>query len=68
MSDYIVPVGASLLPHVGGFLGGYVTKNNIKTWYEVSRYFNKEKQRLTHEQFQNTIRKIIANRGKNDTL
>ena len=39
MSDYIVPVGASLLPHVGGFLGGYVTKNNIKTWYEVSRYF-----------------------------
>ena len=34
MSDYIVPVGASLLPHVGGFFGGYVTKNNIKTWYE----------------------------------
>ncbi|CAF1144168.1 unnamed protein product [Rotaria sp. Silwood1] len=27
-------IGLTILPHLGGFLGGYITKNNIKDWYE----------------------------------
>lgn len=33
MSDYLKPIGFTLLPHIGGFLGGFVTKKNISTWY-----------------------------------
>ena len=37
MSDYIRPIGTCFLPSIGGILGGFVTKNNMKTWYEVGR-------------------------------
>merc|ERR1719458_935025 len=28
-------IGLTALPYLGGFAGGFVTKNNIKTWYEL---------------------------------
>ncbi|XP_063402911.1 translocator protein-like isoform X1 [Mytilus trossulus] len=34
MSEYIAPVGATLLPHIGGVLGGFVSRKNMKTWFE----------------------------------
>ncbi|KAK3098514.1 hypothetical protein FSP39_020237 [Pinctada imbricata] len=34
MSDYVEPVVASLIPHIGGILGSFVSRSNIKTWYE----------------------------------
>ena len=27
-------IGATLLPYVGGFAGSFITKSNIKNWYE----------------------------------
>ncbi|CAF2679847.1 unnamed protein product [Rotaria sp. Silwood2] len=27
-------IGLTFLPHLGGFLGGYITRKNIKDWYE----------------------------------
>ncbi|XP_060083941.1 translocator protein-like [Ylistrum balloti] len=38
MSDYVRIAGAVLLPHVGGVLGGLVTKNNIPTWFEHLKF------------------------------
>uniref|UniRef100_A0A0B6YXR4 TspO/MBR-related protein n=1 Tax=Arion vulgaris TaxID=1028688 RepID=A0A0B6YXR4_9EUPU len=34
MSDYVAPVAAVLLPNVGGIIGSFFTRRNIKTWYE----------------------------------
>ncbi|RUS84024.1 hypothetical protein EGW08_008202 [Elysia chlorotica] len=34
MSDYMKPAAAVILPFVGGFAGGIVTRKNIPTWYE----------------------------------
>ena len=28
------PTAACLLPHLGGILGGFITRKNIKNWYE----------------------------------
>ena len=35
MSDYIKPVAGALIPHIGGILGSFVSRSNIKSWYEV---------------------------------
>ncbi|CAG5127035.1 unnamed protein product [Candidula unifasciata] len=34
MSDYVRPLAMILLPNLGGFVGGFITRRNIKTWYE----------------------------------
>jgi hypothetical protein len=30
----LIGVGLTLLPHIGGFLGAIISKNNIKSFYE----------------------------------
>ena len=32
--EYLKPTAACLLPHLGGILGGFITRKNIKNWYE----------------------------------
>uniref|UniRef100_A0A2C9K612 Translocator protein n=1 Tax=Biomphalaria glabrata TaxID=6526 RepID=A0A2C9K612_BIOGL len=34
MSDYLAPAAAIILPNIGGLAAGYITRGNIKTWYE----------------------------------
>ena len=29
--------GSVLLPNLGGFLGGYITRSQIKTWYDKGK-------------------------------
>lgn len=43
MANYLKPVAAILLPNVGGFFGGFVTRPETRpqepgkiTWYQVS--------------------------------
>lgn len=28
-------LGMTVLPHTGGFLGGLITRNEVKTWYKT---------------------------------
>lgn len=30
----VAMAGAIILPNIGGWVGGIITKNNIKSWYE----------------------------------
>lgn len=39
MSDYVAPVTAILLPHLGAVAGGIFARRNLDVWYEVSREF-----------------------------
>ena len=32
-------VGLTILPNVGGILGGLITKQQVPTWYKVMRNF-----------------------------
>jgi hypothetical protein len=29
-------IGLTVLPHIGGFAGGLITRKQIKTWFEVN--------------------------------
>ncbi|KAG8538694.1 hypothetical protein GDO81_022199 [Engystomops pustulosus] len=33
MSSWAPAIGLTLLPHVGGILGGLITRKEVKTWY-----------------------------------
>lgn len=33
MPSWVPAVGLTLLPHVGGILGGLITRKEVKTWY-----------------------------------
>ncbi|XP_078000461.1 translocator protein-like [Glandiceps talaboti] len=35
MSDWLPTAGAIILPNIGGILGGFITKNEISTWYKT---------------------------------
>lgn len=32
--EYAKPISLTLLPHLGGFLGGFITRKNVKNWYD----------------------------------
>ena len=32
-------VAASILPNIGGIVGGIITRKNIPTWYKVSCFY-----------------------------
>lgn len=36
MEKYLPLATAVALPHVGGFAGSLIVRNEVKTWYEVS--------------------------------
>lgn len=38
MSDMLKIAGAIVLPNLGGISGGFVTKKNIKPWYETLKH------------------------------
>ncbi|KAI8126798.1 hypothetical protein FF38_05374 [Lucilia cuprina] len=38
MSDILKIAGAVVLPNLGGIAGGFVTKKNIKPWYETLKH------------------------------
>ncbi|XP_065363624.1 translocator protein [Calliphora vicina] len=38
MSDILKIAGAIVLPNLGGISGGFVTKKNIKPWYETLKH------------------------------
>jgi hypothetical protein len=35
MASWLPQLGLTLLPNLGGIASGYVTKDQIKTWYSV---------------------------------
>uniref|UniRef100_A0A0B6YUX9 Peripheral-type benzodiazepine receptor n=1 Tax=Arion vulgaris TaxID=1028688 RepID=A0A0B6YUX9_9EUPU len=38
MSDYVAPLTAVLLPHVGAVVGGIFVQRNLDAWYEGLKY------------------------------
>ena len=34
---WVIIGGSVLLPNVGGFLGGFVTRSNIKDWFDKGK-------------------------------
>lgn len=39
MPSWLPSVSLTLLPHLGGIVGGLITRNQVKNWYDVSITF-----------------------------
>ena len=36
MAQWLPSVSLTLLPHIGGIAGAFITKKQVKSWYDVS--------------------------------
>ncbi len=56
MPSWLPSVGLTVLPQVGGILGGLITKSQIKNWYDVSKGRSKNHKSLEISQTLNTVK------------